>query len=245
MSNWLIFHSVRQVIARGTRVAALPGRTAVHHVPPFPTTGGHKMRHLGFLSASILAAVALASTTTLAGAQSTTDKTAPTTGDKIEQKAEDTKDKVKDSARDTKDKIKDTAEDTKDKVKDTAHDAKDKLKEKGHQAADKARDLKDRMKDKMHSRSDKPAQDGQDRVKAIQQALKDKGFDPGPIDGIQGPQTTAALKAYQQAEGLEATGRVDTRTMSKLSAAEPPATSSTPSGSSAPSAPGASRKQTP
>ena len=30
----------------------------------------------------------------------------------------------------------------------------------------------------------------------MQQALKDKGFDPGPVDGIDGPQTVSALKSY-------------------------------------------------
>jgi peptidoglycan hydrolase-like protein with peptidoglycan-binding domain len=40
----------------------------------------------------------------------------------------------------------------------------------------------------------------QAQVMAMQQVLKDKGFDPGPIDGIVGPRTTAALRDYQRAE---------------------------------------------
>ena len=54
------------------------------------------------------------------------------------------------------------------------------------------------------------------QVMAMQQALKDKGFDPGPIDGTVGPRTTAAVRAYQQAENLALTGRMDRDTAAKL-----------------------------
>ena len=50
----------------------------------------------------------------------------------------------------------------------------------------------------------------------VQQSLKDSGYDPGPIDGVEGPHTTAALKAYQKAQGLPETGKADTDTMAKL-----------------------------
>ena len=43
----------------------------------------------------------------------------------------------------------------------------------------------------------------------FQQALKDKGFDPGPIDGTVGPRTTAAVRAYQKAEHLTMTGEMN------------------------------------
>src|SRR5262249_2872377 len=56
----------------------------------------------------------------------------------------------------------------------------------------------------------------QQHIQMTQQALKDKGYDPGPIDGVQGPQTVAALKAYQKAEGLRVTGRADAETLNKL-----------------------------
>lgn len=55
-----------------------------------------------------------------------------------------------------------------------------------------------------------------EQVKAVQQALKDKGFDPGEVDGKMGPKTQAALRDFQQKEGLKATGRLDTETMAKL-----------------------------
>jgi peptidoglycan hydrolase-like protein with peptidoglycan-binding domain len=55
-----------------------------------------------------------------------------------------------------------------------------------------------------------------EQVKAVQQALKDKGHDPGNIDGVMGPKTKAALKEFQKAEGLKESGRLDNETMSKL-----------------------------
>jgi peptidoglycan hydrolase-like protein with peptidoglycan-binding domain len=55
-----------------------------------------------------------------------------------------------------------------------------------------------------------------EQVKAVQQALKDKGHDPGDIDGVMGPKTQAALRDYQQKEGLKATGRLDAETSAKL-----------------------------
>ena len=52
--------------------------------------------------------------------------------------------------------------------------------------------------------------------KEVQEALKAKGNDPGPIDGRMGPQTRAALKAFQESNGLKATGRLDSQTAEKL-----------------------------
>lgn len=54
------------------------------------------------------------------------------------------------------------------------------------------------------------------QVKAVQQALKDKGHDPGAIDGKMGPKTQAALRDFQSKEGLKASGRLDADTMAKL-----------------------------
>lgn len=36
-----------------------------------------------------------------------------------------------------------------------------------------------------------------DRVRALQMALKDKGYDPGTVDGLDGPKTQAALRAAE------------------------------------------------
>jgi hyperosmotically inducible protein len=56
---------------------------------------------------------------------------------------------------------------------------------------------------------------------AMQQALKDKGFDPGPIDGIGGPRTLSALKNYQKSEQVTMTGKLDAATAAKLGVSGP------------------------
>jgi peptidoglycan hydrolase-like protein with peptidoglycan-binding domain len=71
-----------------------------------------------------------------------------------------------------------------------------------------------------------------EQVKAVQQALKDKGHDPGAIDGKMGPKTQSALREFQSKEGLTASGRLDAETMTKLGVEAGAAAS----GSTAPSA---------
>jgi peptidoglycan hydrolase-like protein with peptidoglycan-binding domain len=55
-----------------------------------------------------------------------------------------------------------------------------------------------------------------DSIMAVQNALKDKGHDPGPIDGKMNPRTQAALKSFQSANNLQATGVLDAETSAKL-----------------------------
>ena len=64
-----------------------------------------------------------------------------------------------------------------------------------------------------------PASGDAASIKAVQQALKDKGHDPGEVDGTMGSKTAAALRDYQRKEGLEATGTADAETLAKLAAA--------------------------
>ena len=59
-----------------------------------------------------------------------------------------------------------------------------------------------------------------EEVKRIQQALKDKGFDPGIIDGDFGPGTEAAVMAFQNSEGLAADGVVGLLTQKALGLVE-------------------------
>jgi peptidoglycan hydrolase-like protein with peptidoglycan-binding domain len=53
-------------------------------------------------------------------------------------------------------------------------------------------------------------------VKQAQQALKDKGHDPGPIDGVMGSRTKEAIKSFQSASNLQVTGTLDAETSQKL-----------------------------
>src|SRR4051812_191581 len=53
-------------------------------------------------------------------------------------------------------------------------------------------------------------------VHDIQQALKDARFDPGPIDGIRGRKTIAAIKMFQRENGVEVDGIVGPRTAAVL-----------------------------
>jgi peptidoglycan hydrolase-like protein with peptidoglycan-binding domain len=53
-------------------------------------------------------------------------------------------------------------------------------------------------------------------LEQIQNALRQKGHDPGPVDGVMGPQTIAAVKAFQKEHGLTPTGQLDASTLAKL-----------------------------
>lgn len=53
-------------------------------------------------------------------------------------------------------------------------------------------------------------------IKEIQQALKDHGCDPGPVDGIIGRMTIAAIKDFQKKKNLVVDGIVGPKTLAKL-----------------------------
>ena len=53
--------------------------------------------------------------------------------------------------------------------------------------------------------------------KALQQALIDRGYDPGPVDGIIGAGTKRALRAWQKDNGLPADGYASTMILELLS----------------------------
>ncbi|BAI93434.1 peptidoglycan-binding protein [Limnospira fusiformis CCALA 023] len=54
------------------------------------------------------------------------------------------------------------------------------------------------------------------KVKTLQTRLELTGHDPGPVDGIFGPKTLAAVSDFQLAMGLESTGVVDDKTWKVL-----------------------------
>ena len=54
-------------------------------------------------------------------------------------------------------------------------------------------------------------------TKEIQKMLKEKGFDPGPIDGIAGSKTLSALTEYQKKNGLTSTNGINAKAYGQLS----------------------------
>ena len=76
----------------------------------------------------------------------------------------------------------------------------------------------------------------------IQQGLADRGFDPGGADGLFGPRTRAAIRAWQSARGARSTGYLDEAATAALrsaggSGSAVAATPSTPPGVTAPQQP--------
>ncbi len=56
-------------------------------------------------------------------------------------------------------------------------------------------------------------------VSTAQRRLIALGYKPGPVDGIMGPRTAAALRAFQRDAGLPVTGRLTRETAERLTAA--------------------------
>jgi peptidoglycan hydrolase-like protein with peptidoglycan-binding domain len=57
-----------------------------------------------------------------------------------------------------------------------------------------------------------------DNVLRMQIALDALGFNPGPIDGLLGPRTTAAIKKYQQTTAMPITGQLTDEQIDALEA---------------------------
>jgi peptidoglycan hydrolase-like protein with peptidoglycan-binding domain len=55
-----------------------------------------------------------------------------------------------------------------------------------------------------------------DNIKKVQEALRDKGYYSGHVDGVLGPQTRAGISQYQKSENLSVTGHLDGETSGKL-----------------------------
>jgi lysozyme len=58
-------------------------------------------------------------------------------------------------------------------------------------------------------------------VRRLQAALAAQRFSPGPIDGVFGPRTLAAVRAFQQAKGLRVDGIVGPKTWAALLGEQP------------------------
>jgi peptidoglycan hydrolase-like protein with peptidoglycan-binding domain len=60
------------------------------------------------------------------------------------------------------------------------------------------------------------SQQDQETVKQAQEQLSLMGHDAGPVDGIMGPKTQAAVKEFQESKGLQVSGRLDNQTLAAL-----------------------------
>ena len=61
-----------------------------------------------------------------------------------------------------------------------------------------------------------PAAPYDPEVYRVQKALRERGYDPGSLDGVWGTSTAGAVKRFQRDMGLPVTGRLDDRTRSGL-----------------------------
>jgi hypothetical protein len=200
-----------------------------------------------FATAALAVALGLAWSTLPAIAADTTKDQSTT--DKVKEKAAETWDKTKEKTSEAWDKTKEKTVETKDKVKDKISGNKKESAEDKAEAARKAegkdtvggkvdRGL-DKTKAKARETKDKIAAktESSDDVRQAQTALKEKGQDPGPIDGIHGPRTSAALRSYQKAEKIKETGRLDSETKAHLIGGQASSTTTTPSASPTTSTP--------
>jgi putative peptidoglycan binding protein len=149
-----------------------------------------------------------------------TKKDAERKADQIEKKAEQKADQIESEAnrkaRETRAKGDAEADRVRGKTDGTSDTAGGKMDSAWDKTKAKTREMKDSVKDTLSGNGKGRASDD---VRAAQQALRDKGFNPGPIDGIHGPRTTAAVRDFQQKENLTVTGQLDAETNARLTAA--------------------------
>ena len=53
-------------------------------------------------------------------------------------------------------------------------------------------------------------------IQEVQTRLQSLGLNPGPVDGVAGPRTRAAIKRYEQSKGRVATGKADSTLLDTL-----------------------------
>jgi peptidoglycan hydrolase-like protein with peptidoglycan-binding domain len=57
---------------------------------------------------------------------------------------------------------------------------------------------------------------GKPAIASIQAGLRQLGYETGPVDGVLGPRTNAAVKAFQEDEGLVTDGKLTASTRARL-----------------------------
>ncbi len=92
-----------------------------------------------------------------------------------------------------------------------------------------------------HGRGMRGGKASNSQVRQVQEALKAQGHDPGPVDGVMGPQTQEAIRAYQRSQNLTETGQLDAQTSQKLGVGAGSQSGSSSTGGSSGTSSGASR----
>jgi hypothetical protein len=158
-------------------------------------------------------ALALGTAGAPAPASAQTTQSSEQKADRIEKEAEQKADRIEKEANQKADQVRKEGDRTADQVRGKTDRAGETAGDKLDRAWDKTKETAREAKEAV------TGADGQARnadVRQAQMALKDRGFDPGPIDGIMGPRTSAALREFQQKESLEVTGRLDDDTRDRL-----------------------------
>jgi Putative peptidoglycan binding domain len=148
-------------------------------------------------------------------AQTTPQDKADQKAQKIEQKGEDKAQSLEQKADKTRAKADEKADKVRDKAEGTTDSTGNKMERAWDKTKEKTKEAKDKIKDSLTGKNSNEKLD----VRGAQQALRDKGFDPGPVDGMMGPRTSAAVREFQTKEGLTATGTLDSDTRARLMAA--------------------------
>jgi hypothetical protein len=78
---------------------------------------------------------------------------------------------------------------------------------------------------KMHDSGTQMSNLEKAKKKEIEQALQNKGFEPGSVDGVIDSQTQSAISQFQRDNNLPATGTVDEQTAKQLGVEVTPSSS--------------------
>ncbi|HEU4370713.1 MAG TPA: peptidoglycan-binding protein [Methylomirabilota bacterium] len=161
-------------------------------------------------------ALALAWAVAPASAQ-TTPPTPEQKADQIEKKTEQKADQIEKKADQQADQVRKEGDRQADQVRGKTRDGSDTAGGKLERAWDKTKAKAREARDKVTGGDDGRRADAD--VRSAQMALRDRGYDPGAIDGVMGPRTSAAVRDFQQKENLAVTGQLDAETRAKLDAA--------------------------
>lgn len=156
-----------------------------------------------------------------ATAQDTTKEQAERKADQIEKQAEQKADRIESDAQRKARETRAQGDAEADRVRGKTDGRSDTVGDKMDRAWDKTKAKTREMKDNVTGGDGRASAD----VRSAQKALRHQGFDPGPIDGVMGPRTSAAVRDFQQKENLTVTGQLDAETHARLTAGGVPAAS--------------------